>query len=243
MFALRSPVVDGPSAVDETLLVDPALTVLPPSVRDALDHPDEAARALTLLEPGPSAVSALRSLFAPRLSDAGLVDALVAAERQIASLQAKQQEFLTDRRTDRWAIADRVVWGEQGADQFSGDDVIAALLAARKPIEASAQLIHGDLTGNVLFAEGLAPLVIDFSPYWPPAAFAAATVVVDALVFEGADASLVEQVASIADIDQYLVRALIFRAVTDRISRLRRPDVEDPYAPVAELVLRQCAAR
>jgi hypothetical protein len=96
MFAPRPPVVDGPSVVDETLFVDPALTVLPPSVRDALDHPDEAAAALTLLEPGPSAVSALGSLVAPRLSDAGLVDALVATERQIASLRAKQQEFLTE---------------------------------------------------------------------------------------------------------------------------------------------------
>jgi hypothetical protein len=82
--------------MDEMLLVGPALTVLPPSVSDALNRPDEAAAALTLLEPGPSAVSALGSMFASRLSDAGLIDALVATARQIASLPAKQQEVLTE---------------------------------------------------------------------------------------------------------------------------------------------------
>jgi hypothetical protein len=105
--------------VDETLFVDPALTVLPPSTADALDHPDEAAAALTLLEPGPSAVSALGSLFASRLSDTGLVDALVATERQIASLQAKQQEFLTE-------AARRDPHG----DQFMREEVACALKLA-----------------------------------------------------------------------------------------------------------------
>jgi tRNA A-37 threonylcarbamoyl transferase component Bud32 len=28
-----------------------------------------------------------------------------------------------------------------------------------------AQIVHGDLTTNVLFAEGLPPLIIDVSPY------------------------------------------------------------------------------
>ncbi|MEO9134411.1 MAG: DUF222 domain-containing protein [Jatrophihabitantaceae bacterium] len=36
------------------------------------------------------------SLYASRLSDAGLIDALIASERQLAMLQAKQQEFLAD---------------------------------------------------------------------------------------------------------------------------------------------------
>ena len=38
----------------------------------------------------------------------------------------------------------------------------------RSPIVTTSQLIHGDLTENILFAEGLSPAVIDFSPYWRP---------------------------------------------------------------------------
>lgn len=43
--------------------------------------------------------------------------------------------------------------------------------------------IHGDLTGNVLFAAGRAPAVIDFSPYWRPPVFAEAIVVADGLLW------------------------------------------------------------
>ncbi|MEO8889882.1 MAG: HNH endonuclease, partial [Jatrophihabitantaceae bacterium] len=35
-------------------------------------------------------------MYASRLSDAGLIDALIASERQLALLQAKQQEFLAE---------------------------------------------------------------------------------------------------------------------------------------------------
>ena len=41
-------------------------------------------------------------------------------------------------------------------------------------------MIHADLTGNVLFADGLPPLVLDLSPLWRPAVAAAAIVVADA---------------------------------------------------------------
>jgi len=40
---------------------------------------------------------------------------------------------------------------------------LPALVAARRPLSAWPRLMHGDLTGNVLFADGLPPLVIDLS--------------------------------------------------------------------------------
>ncbi len=107
-----------------------------------------------------------------------------------------------------------------------------------RPLEASSQLIHADLTGNVLFDDQLPPAVIDFSPYWRPAAFASAIVVADALVWEGADESILDAVAHIEDFGQLLLRALIYRAVTDRHSRPRDatdPDGVDPYLPAVEL--------
>ena len=50
-------------------------------------------------------------------------------------------------------------------------------------------------------------------PYWRPTAFAIAIVVADALVWEGADESLVASLADVDDIGQMLVRALIYRLV------------------------------
>src|SRR5258708_4719263 len=51
MFALRTW-VGGPSpVVEESMLVDPALCTPLPDVPDALDRPDQAAAALTLLAP------------------------------------------------------------------------------------------------------------------------------------------------------------------------------------------------
>jgi hypothetical protein len=111
---------------------------------------------------------------------------------------------IIDTRTNPWETGDRVAWGERAYDE------IADLLAALEPVTDDAQLIHGDLTGNVLFHETLAPAVIDFAPYWRPAEYAAAIVVADALCWEDAPAELADAVDR-----QYLLRALIYRGVTN----------------------------
>ncbi len=142
------------------------------------------------------------------------------------------------RRTDRWAVGDRVAWGELSAAEFAHVKHLPRLAAALRPVETPCQLIHGDLTGNVLFDERLPPAVIDFSPYWRPTPFASAIVVADALVWEGADESVLDAVAHVEDFGQYLLRALIYRTVTDRLFRSSepiRPDDADPYRPAVEL--------
>ena len=67
---------------------------------------------------------------------------------------------------------------------------IARLADVLEPLTVANQLVHGDLTGNILFDDALAPAVIDVSLYWRPPAFASAIVVADALVWEGADETL-----------------------------------------------------
>jgi len=92
----------------------------------------------------------------------------------------------------------------------------------------------------VLFQSGMPPAVIDLAPYFRPAAFATAIVVVDGQVWEGADPSLITDVGSIGPFPQYLLRALIYRVVTDRLFRFDEPvraDEVDPYLPVVELVI------
>ncbi|MEY9932945.1 hypothetical protein ABH926_007598 [Catenulispora sp. GP43] len=75
------------------------------------------------------------------------------------------------------------------------------------------QVIHGDLSGNVLTASGRLPAVIDFSPYWRPAAYADAIVVVDGLLWFGAGPDQLALASTGADFPQMLVRALLFRLV------------------------------
>jgi uncharacterized protein (TIGR02569 family) len=144
-----------------------------------------------------------------------------------------------DRRTSHWAVGDRVAWGERSARDFAQVKHLSRLVGALRPIDTSAgQLVHGDLTGNVLFAEGLPPAVIDFSPFWRPIGFAAAVVVGDALLWEGADESLLAAVEHVEDFPQLLLRALIFRAVVDALFRTGKPqraDGDDCFLTPVEL--------
>ncbi|AGJ57821.1 hypothetical protein F750_5392 [Streptomyces sp. PAMC 26508] len=124
-------------------------------------------------------------------------------------------EFL-DRHVHPWAVADRVAWGEQDIDVI--DDLAApfsTLRELRRPVtQDTAQLVHGDLTGNVLFAPDHLPAVIDFSPYWRPPVFAEAIVVADALLWFDLPSDLVTAAGrSHPEWPQMLVRALIFRLV------------------------------
>jgi uncharacterized protein (TIGR02569 family) len=166
---------------------------------------------------------------------------IAVGDRFHGALAAAPRPAFLDARTDPWAIGDRVAWGELPPEDFLHVKHLTRLAAALRPIEAHSQLVHGDLTGNVLFADGLPPALIDFSPYWRPIAFASAVVVADALVWEGANGNLLKAVAHIERFDQFLLRALIYRAVTDWLFRQDqpiRPDAADPYLDAVELACR-----
>lgn len=134
------------------------------------------------------------------------------------ALREEPRTELLARRSHPWAVADRVAWGEEDARPLAPlDGLMRSLRSLRRPVEAPAQVIHGDLTGNVLFGGGGAPVVIDFSPYWRPVAYADAVVVADALLYHGAGAGLAESVAASwpgAPFPQLLLRALLFRLAT-----------------------------
>jgi uncharacterized protein (TIGR02569 family) len=131
----------------------------------------------------------------------------VAGDFHAALAHVPRPDGILDVRVDPWAVGDRVAWGEAPFPEV--DDLLSAL----RPVHGQSQLIHGDLTGNVLFQEGLPPAVIDFAPYWRPIEFAAAIVVADALSWEGAPGEL----ADIVDL-QYLLRAFVYRGVTTRVT-------------------------
>lgn len=123
---------------------------------------------------------------------------------------------LLDARTHRWALADRVAFGDTYPDPIPAAGLLLeALLRQRRPSHEPEQIVHGDLTGNVLFSPGRPPAVIDFSPYWRPAGYAQAVTAVDALLWYDAPLSVLEIAARHAGpaFSDHLIRALIFRLV------------------------------
>ena len=144
-------------------------------------------------------------------------------------------------RRDRWAVADRIAWGEASVVVAPGlQGLVDDLVAARAPVELPSQLVHGDLAGNVLFADGQAPAVIDFSPYWRPAGYALAVAAVDVLVWSAAPPSILDALDSEERRDQLLLRALLYRLVAESLGPpdpQSRQAVHDAAEPVVDLVV------
>jgi uncharacterized protein (TIGR02569 family) len=120
-----------------------------------------------------------------------------------------------DDRADPWSFGDRVAWEDK---QPEGDADTLALLnrlrAARRPVLARSQVIHGDILPNVLIAPGLPPAVIDWPPYFRPVALSLAIAATDAVTFHGTPMTLFDDWASGDDWNQLLIRALLYRLGT-----------------------------
>ncbi|MEJ7794884.1 MAG: hypothetical protein WKF50_04975 [Nocardioides sp.] len=128
-----------------------------------------------------------------------------------------------DKRDDRWAEAERLAFGppeyvataadrrgEPGLRSLAAD-VVAGLGDATGP----DQLVHGDLAGNVLLDRAGAPVVIDVSPYWRPVLWAEAVCVLDAVLWLGAEPSVMTDWSDAARRDA-MCRAALFRVLSDR---------------------------
>ena len=131
-------------------------------------------------------------------------------------------------RDDPWAKADRVAWGEASVTPFLHVPHVARLAPLLAPIDDPSQVIHGDLTGNVLFADPLPPAVIELTVYWRPAAYAHAVVVADALAWEGATPDDLAPATSRDGFGQFLARALLARIVTDWLADPRSAAAHGP---------------
>jgi hypothetical protein len=200
--------------------------------------------------PGEPASWAGRSPFWPRLIEAsGAFHAALAGRPAPPWLGTDGSQ---------WTVGDQVAWGERDPETVLADapeplgGQLRRLLAALRPVRLPAQLIHGDLGGNVLFADGEPPVVIDFSPYWRPAGLALAVAAVDALMWNGADPAILGQLTvqagyDPADFGQLLARALVYRLVTEVIFRRGDPAGLGVAAragqPVTSLILAHLAVR
>jgi uncharacterized protein (TIGR02569 family) len=126
------------------------------------------------------------------------------------------------RLSDPSARADRAAWQDGAVEEFTCLPPVVRLAGYLRPVHGPDQLIHGDLSGNVLFHPHLPPAIIDLSPYWRPPAFASAVVAVDALVWEGADHGVLSVLDGHPDPSQHLLRAAIFRIVMDHLCNPER---------------------
>jgi hypothetical protein len=181
---------------------------------------------------------------------------LIAASRAFhAALAGRPAPPWLGRDGSLWTTGDQVAWGERdpGSVLAAAPAPLAgqlrSLLAALRPVRLPAQLIHGDLGGNVLFAPGQPPAVIDFSPYWRPAGLALAVAAVDALTWSGADPAILGDLADQPELDQLLARAHVGRLVTEVVSRRADPDpsaaleiVTRTGEPVTALILARLAS-
>jgi uncharacterized protein (TIGR02569 family) len=156
---------------------------------------------------------------------------IVAAGTALHALlkDAPRPAFLDDR-DDVWAIGDRVAWQEQPLVIEHAELRASALrFAARlRPCEEAAQLVHGDLTGNVLLADGLPPAVIDVSCYWRPPSWALAIIAADALAWHSAGPDVIALLPG-PDPVALVARAALYRlATSDRHAATLSSD-RQPY--------------
>lgn len=114
-----------------------------------------------------------------------------------------------DHRTDPWATAHDVVFNNR--PWIPHPDIIPTiklLNSIQNRVCLSNQVVHGDISGNYIFAPNHPPAIIDFTPYWAPTGFGEAVLVVDVVVWEKMDLKeIFPKVAHIPEILQLLVRA------------------------------------
>jgi len=142
---------------------------------------------------------------------------------------------LLDERDDPWSHGDRVAWGE--ADPTGTGpvrDVLQEALGACRPVDLPSQVVHGDLTTNVLESPAGAA-VIDWPPYFRPRGWALAVVAVDAVCWQGTPPSLLDAWSDLERWRDLLLRALAYRLQT----RLQHDHAAGdlPEAAVLDLVL------
>jgi uncharacterized protein (TIGR02569 family) len=169
-------------------------------------------------------------------------DVLRAAIAFHAAIAGLPRPAFLDRRDDPWSRGDRVAWGELPVQACPAAlELLEALVLARRPVALAPQVVHGDLLGNVLFANGLPPAIIDWPAYWRPASWAYAVAVTDALCWHQAPPQLAARWSHLPSWGQMLVRALIYRIATDDAALGPAgwtPERTRAYRPVIDLAIK-----
>lgn len=173
---------------------------------------------------GWTASSFVAGTSCPKKHIADILGVCRAFHNDLGKLGLGKPRFLSSR-SNRWQEADLVTWDEKALTQVENvnedllvyfDSVLGTLRSMMQPLPSDVrdQLIHGDMTGNVLFEDGEPPNIIDFTPYWRPAEYASAIVVADGLAWHDKGEELIKMYGTDHVRMQLLIRALYWRCLT-----------------------------
>lgn len=116
---------------------------------------------------------------------------------------------------DPWSISQRIAWQKENLPQNISKEAFKILeeLISKITLKENykVQIIHSDLSGNVLFDKGLKPLIIDFSPTIAPVEYAEAILVCDCIAWQGSPISEIGLICHSKFNIEMILRAVIFR--------------------------------
>ncbi|WP_261300489.1 hypothetical protein [Paenibacillus andongensis] len=114
-----------------------------------------------------------------------------------------------------WSKGHRIAWQ---IDELPGElpretqEIINKLLSrVRLKEQYKVQIVHSDLSGNILFDHVLSPLVIDFSPTIAPVEYAEAILACDCIAWQGSNISEIDLLPDNELYKEMIIRAIIFR--------------------------------
>jgi uncharacterized protein (TIGR02569 family) len=129
--------------------------------------------------------------------------------------------------SDPWTRAHQIAWQETAMPQTVHPEtrqMLAPLFQAYEPMTRSSGLIHSDMCGNILFAAGMKPLIIDFSAANGDQEYAEAILVADAIAWEKAPVELINELSATPVYRQLLLRAVTFRVITVALRFPNKPE-------------------
>jgi len=155
------------------------------------------------------------------------------------ALRAVPHSPLLQRANNPYDQADAAVWAEWPQNLRIGP-AAERLRHRLRPIMLPSQLVHGDPSeGNLLFAPGKPPGIIDVAPYWHPADYGVAVLIADGIAWSHAPLGLLANVADRPEMDQLLIRAVLFRLYVGYLFRGGEAAAEkraSAYAPVIQAI-------
>ncbi|QYR23472.1 hypothetical protein KZ483_11470 [Paenibacillus sp. sptzw28] len=120
-----------------------------------------------------------------------------------------------------WSKGHRIAWQTDGFPAeipVEAQEIINNLLQrVNLKEDYKVQIVHGDLSGNILFDEVLSPLIIDFSPTIAPVEYAEAILVCDCIAWQGSEISEIELLPNDELYSEMIIRAIIFRLAVSAI--------------------------
>lgn len=114
-----------------------------------------------------------------------------------------------------WSKAHRIAWQTkelpEGVHKDARDIVESLLCSISLQKRYNVQVVHGDLSGNILLDDALEPLIIDFSPTVAPVEYAEAILACDCIAWQGSPISELDTLPDSKLYNEMILRAVIFR--------------------------------